>query len=80
MASLFEACNAAMVVRARSFRARQNAAIRGVMPVGKGAAIACQACLSAKRFLSRWMPYYVWQGTLDCKLIRIEHWQWFETH
>jgi hypothetical protein len=45
--------NAALAVQARSLRASQEAAIRGGMPLGKGRAIPCEACLAADRFLAR---------------------------
>jgi hypothetical protein len=37
----------------RSLRAGQEAAIRYVMPLGKGVAIPCEARLAANRFLAR---------------------------
>ncbi len=42
-----------MAAEARSLRASQEAVIRGVMPLGKGWAIPCEACLAADRFLAR---------------------------
>ena len=45
--------NAAMAQQARSLRASQEAVIRGVMPLAKGWAIPCEACLAANRFLAR---------------------------
>jgi hypothetical protein len=37
----------------RSLRASREAAIRCVVPLGKGAAIPCEASLAANRFLAR---------------------------
>jgi len=37
----------------RSLRASQEAVIRGVMPLGKGVAIPCEASLAANRCLAR---------------------------
>ena len=45
--------NAALAAHARSLRASQEAAIRGVMALDKGWAIACEPCLAADRFLTR---------------------------
>jgi len=42
-----------MAAEARSLRASQEAVIRGVMPLGKGSAIPCEASLAANRFLAR---------------------------
>ncbi|MCU7936307.1 MAG: hypothetical protein KZQ99_15770 [Candidatus Thiodiazotropha sp. (ex Dulcina madagascariensis)] len=36
-----------------SLRASQEGAIRGVMPLDKGWAILCEACLAANPFLAR---------------------------
>jgi len=51
--ALYKERNAAMAAEARSLRASQEAVIRGVMPLGKGWAIPCEACLAANRFLAR---------------------------
>jgi len=51
--ALFQQRNAAMAAQARSILASQEAVIRGVMPLGKGWAIPCEACLAANRFLAR---------------------------
>ena len=51
--ALYQQRNAAMAAQALSLRASQEAAIRGVMPLGKGWAIPCEACLAANRFLAR---------------------------
>ena len=45
--------NTAMAAWARSLRASQEAAIRGVMALDKGRAIACEPCLAPDRFLTR---------------------------
>ena len=42
-----------MAPQALSLQASQEAAIRGVMPFGKGRASPCEACLAASRFLAR---------------------------
>ena len=49
--ALYQQRNAALAAQARSLRASQEAAIRGVMPLGKGWAIPCEAC--GYRFLTR---------------------------
>ena len=51
--ALYKERNAAMAAEARSLRASQEAVIRGVMPLGKGWAIPCEASLAANRFLAR---------------------------
>ncbi len=51
--ALYQQRNAAMAAQALSLRASQEAVIRGVMPLGKGWAIPCEACLAANRFLAR---------------------------
>jgi len=51
--ALHKARNAAMAVQARFLRASREAVIRGVMPLEKGRAIPCEACLAANRFLAR---------------------------
>ncbi len=51
--ALYQQRNAALAAQARSLRASQEAAIRGVMPLGKGWAIPCEPCLAADRFLTR---------------------------
>jgi hypothetical protein len=51
--ALSKDCNAAMAAKGRSLRASQEAAIRGVMPLGKDRAIPCEASLAADHFLTR---------------------------
>ena len=51
--SLSKDRNAAMASWGRSLRASQAAVIRCVMPLGKGAAIPCEASLAANRCLAR---------------------------
>jgi len=51
--ALYQERNAAMAAEARSLRASQEAVIRGVMPLGKGWTIPCEASLAAHRFLAR---------------------------
>ena len=51
--ALYQQRNTALAAQARSLRASQEAAIRGVMPLGKGWAIPCEPCLAADRFLTR---------------------------
>ena len=51
--ALYQQRNAAMAAQALSLRASQGAAIRGVMPLGKGRAIPGEACLAANRSLAR---------------------------
>ncbi len=46
--ALYQQRNAAMAERALYLRASQEAFVRGVMPLGKGWAIPCEACLAAK--------------------------------
>ena len=45
--------NTALATQACSLRASQEAAIRGVMALDKGRAIACEPCLAPDRFLTR---------------------------
>ena len=51
--ALYQQRNAALAAQARSLRASQEAAIRGVMPLGKDLAIPGEASLAANRFLAR---------------------------
>jgi len=51
--ALYKERNAAMGAVALSLRAGQETVIRCVMPLGKGWAIPCEACLAANRFLAR---------------------------
>jgi len=50
--SLAKVRNAGLTSKGDSLWASQEAVIRGVMPLGKGAAIPCEACLAANRFLT----------------------------
>jgi hypothetical protein len=51
--ALFKSHNAELAYWGVSLRARQEGAIRGVMPLGKDRAIPCEACLAASPFLTR---------------------------
>jgi hypothetical protein len=51
--ALYKDCNAVMSTQTRSRRASRKALIRGVRPLGKGAAIPGESCLAAKRFPTR---------------------------
>ena len=51
--ALYQEHNAAMAAVALSLRADREAVIRRVMPLEKGWAIPCEACLAVNRFLDR---------------------------